>query len=162
MIRLIMLTVALLSGVLTMAQDRLPDATLKTSTGQEVNAKTLSNDGKPFVVVIWATWDSPSKRLLNTIHEEYEDWVDGTGVKLIAVSIDDARNMARVKPYVVSKGWQYEYYLNPEKDFMTKMNANHPPHVAVFDGEGKLMWKQTGYEQGDEEKILEAIKKCIP
>ena len=47
----------------------------------------------------------------------YEDWQEETGVKVIAVSIDDARNMSKVKPKVNALLWDYEIYCDPNGDF---------------------------------------------
>ena len=55
--------------------------------------------------------------LLNNYAELYEDWVDETGVKIVAVSIDDQRSMNRVAPYVNSVGWEYDILLDPNRDF---------------------------------------------
>jgi hypothetical protein len=44
---------------------------------------------------------------LNAIHDEYIDWQEETGVRLIAVSVDDERTKNRVKPYVDASGWEY-------------------------------------------------------
>ena len=59
---------------------------------------------------------NPAKAELNTIAEEYEDWVDETGVKLVAVSIDDARSSSRVEPYINAHGWEYLVLMDPNGD----------------------------------------------
>ena len=43
------------------------------------------------------------KQELENIHEVYDDWREETNVKLIAISIDDARNTSKIKPLVNSK-----------------------------------------------------------
>jgi len=48
-------------------------------------------------------WCKPCVKELTSIAEVYEDWQKETGVKLIAVSIDDARTSASVKPFVLEK-----------------------------------------------------------
>lgn len=109
-------TTLLLVGVLSIhhiAQQRLPNVTVQTLDGKKVDSRTFSNDGKPVIVNFWATWCAPCKKELNAIAEKYADWQARTGVKLIAVSIDDARSMARVKPYVSGQDWDYEVYLDP-------------------------------------------------
>lgn len=127
--------------------------------GNKVNANTLQNDGKPFVINVWATWCSPCKRGLNNMYDVYEDWVDETGVKLIAISTDDARNKHKVVPYVNTKGWDYEVYIDPNQDFARAMNVTNPPHTFLFDGKGKLVWQHSGYSDGDEDELFEQIKK---
>ena len=42
----------------------------------------LKNSGNRIIINFWATWCKPCKAELNTIAEDYDDWMDDTGVKL--------------------------------------------------------------------------------
>lgn len=83
---------------------QVPSVTLKDINGKTVRTDTLSNNGKPFIIDFFATWCKPCNRELTAISEVYEDWQEETGVKLIAVSIDQAQNINKVKPLVDSHG----------------------------------------------------------
>ena len=89
---------------------KLPSMEVKTLDGSNFNITNLENDGNPIVISFWATWCKPCKKELNNIAEVYEDWQDETGVKLVAISIDDTRSMMRVAPYVNASDWDYEVY----------------------------------------------------
>ncbi len=141
------------------AQKPIPSASVKTLDGQTFDTKNIANDGKPIIINFWATWCSPCKRELNTIAEDFEDWVDETGVKLVAVSIDDTRNMHKVKPYVDGKAWEYEVYLDPNGDFKRAMNVNNIPHTFLVDGNGNIVWQHNSYAPGDEEELYELVQK---
>ena len=84
-------------GFSVQAQDKLPSIQIKDLTGNQIDASTLSNDGKPMVISFWATWCKPCVRELNTINDEYIDWQEETGVKIVAVSIDDTRLFIHIK-----------------------------------------------------------------
>ena len=75
---------------------QLPALTLKTIDGQEVKINELSNDGKPFIIDLFATWCKPCLRELDAIAEVYDEWKEETGVKLIAVSTDQAQNIQSI------------------------------------------------------------------
>lgn len=143
------------------ASAALPNVNLKNINGQSVNTAELSNDGKPFVISFFALWCKPCNRELKAINEVYEDWQEETGMKLIAVSIDEAQNEQKVKPFVESKGWEYEVLLDPNSEFKRQMGVNDIPHVFVIDGEGNVVWNHQGYVDGGEEDILEAVKKAL-
>ncbi|MGB0402762.1 MAG: TlpA family protein disulfide reductase [Salibacteraceae bacterium] len=123
------------------------------------STSNLSNDGKPMIINFWATWCSPCKRELNNIAEVYDDWVDETGVKIVAISVDDARNMQKVKPYVNGQAWDYEVYIDINGDFKRALGVNNVPHTFLVNGEGKIVWQHNSYSEGDEEELYELVQK---
>ena len=143
------------------ASAALPSVTLTDINGNSVNTAELSNDGKPMVISFFATWCKPCQRELKAIHEVYDDWQDETGVKVIAVSIDEAQNAQKVKPLVEGKGWDYEVLLDTNSEFKRQLGVNDIPPVFVIDGEGNIVWNHQGYVDGGEEDILEAVKKAM-
>lgn len=142
------------------AQDRtLPNIKVKTLSGKSINIQSVENDSNPIVISFWATWCKPCKKELNTIAEIYEEWQDETGVKLVAVSIDDARSMSKVAPYINSADWDYEVYLDPNRELARALNVSTVPHTFLLNGKGKIVWEHKGYIDGDEEELYEQIEK---
>ncbi len=141
---------------------KLPEnISIKTLDGKTVQSSTLQNEGKPFIVSFWATWCKPCLRELNTIKEVYEDWQDETGVKIIAVSIDDARAASRVKPLVNGSGWEYEVYIDQNQDLKRAMNVVNVPHTFIVNGKGEIVWQHTSFVEGSEDKLIELVKKLL-
>ena len=146
-------------SVVAQNQGKVPSVDIKTMDYKTFNTGDISNNGKPVVINFWATWCSPCKRELNNIAEMYEDWVDETGVKLVAVSIDDSRNMGKVAPYVNGKLWEYDVLLDPNGDLKRAMGVNNVPHTFLVDGKGNIVWQHNSYSEGDEYELYELIKK---
>jgi peroxiredoxin len=142
-------------------ESTVPAVDLKDLNGRTINTAAISNDGKPIVISFWATWCSPCKKELNAIHDEYVDWVDETGVKLIAVSIDDERTRSRVAPYADSKGWEFDILLDPNSEFRRAMGVNNVPHTFVIDGSGKIVYSHNNYAPGDEEKLYKLLLEIV-
>ena len=138
---------------------QLPNINLKDVNGNNKNLSKLSNNGNPIIISFWATWCKPCKAELNTIAEEYDDWVDETGVKLIAMSIDDARSSSRVEPYINVQGWDYMVLLDPNGDCKRAMNVNNVPHTFLINGSGKIVWDHNNYSIGDEDELYEELVK---
>lgn len=138
---------------------QVPSSNIKNLKGEMVNTGNFSNDGKPMIINFWATWCAPCKKELNAIAEVYPDWVEETGVKLIAISIDDARSEARVLPYINGADWDYEVYIDTNADFKRAMNVNNVPHTFLVDGSGNIVWQHNNYAPGDEEELYERLKE---
>ena len=136
---------------------QLPNINLKDVNGNTKNLSKFSNNGNPIIISFWATWCKPCKAELNTIAEEYDDWVDETGVKLIAISIDDARSSTRVEPYINAQGWEYMILLDPNGDYKRAMNVNNVPHTFLVNSNGKIVWDHNNYSPGDEDELYEKL-----
>lgn len=157
----VLFVVAMVIACATTASAQLPSAQLKDLSGKPVDTATLSNDGKPFVISFFATWCKPCLRELKAINEVYADWQDETGMKLVAVSIDEAQNASKVKPLVDAEGWEYEVLLDPNSDFARAMGVNNVPHVFVIDGNGAIAEQKVGYTDGSEGHLLEKIRELL-
>lgn len=141
------------------AQESLPAVKIKDLNGNLIDASTLSNDGNPMILSFWATWCKPCIRELSAINDMYIDWQDETGVKLIAVSIDDTRLSSKVKPFVTSQGWEYDVYLDENSELRRYLNVNNIPHTFLLNGDGKVVWQHNGYFPGDEDHLYELVVK---
>lgn len=137
---------------------KLPSIKLKDLDGKTINTANFGFKG-PVVISFWATWCSPCKRELNTIHELYTDWQEETGVNLVAVSIDDQKTIESVALYANGKGWEYLVLLDVNSDFKRAMGVNNVPHTFLIDAEGNIVYSHNNYAPGDEEKLYEEIKK---
>lgn len=138
---------------------KLPDIEVKDLNGNPVNFSEVSNDENSMIIVFWATWCKPCLNELNAIGEVYSDWQEETGVKLVAVSIDDPHNAAKVAPYVKSKAWEYEVYLDENSDLKRAMGIDNVPHTFILNGKGEIGWQQNNYFEGDADRFIEILRK---
>jgi peroxiredoxin len=136
----------------------IPAVTLKDTSGKTVNTAALVGQGSPVIISFWATWCSPCKRELNNYAEYFEDWQEEFGVSLIAVSIDDQRTANRVAPYINSVEWPYMVLLDPNRDFARNMQVTNVPHTFIVDADGKVVWQNNNYSDGDEDEVYEILK----
>lgn len=139
--------------------DTFPSVNVKDLDGNVVDFSTVQEKGKITVVSFWATWCTPCIKELEAINEKYEEWQSTYNMKLIAVSIDDARNTKKVKPKVLGYGWTYQVLLDENMDLARVMNVNNPPMTYIYDGEGKQVYSHQGYTPGAEDELEAKLKE---
>lgn len=143
-----------------LVEKKVPSLQLQDMEGNTIDPSDLGLDG-PIIISFWATWCSPCKRELNTIHDLYPDWQDETGVTLVAVSVDDEKTKNGVPVYVNGKGWEYIIIMDPNGDFKRAMGVNNVPHTFLIDTEGNIVYSHNNFAPGDEEELYEELLKLV-
>lgn len=143
----------------TYSQSIPKNLALKKLDGKEVFFNDAVKEG-PVIVSFWATWCKPCQSELEAL-KDIEDMWKGK-VRIIAVSIDDARAIAKVKSLVKGKKWPFEVLLDTNKELYKAFNISAVPYVVIIN-EGKVVWSHSGYMPGNEtdvvDKALEYVKK---
>ena len=159
--KIFLLLLAISLSVVLHAQNGLPKVTLKNIEGKSVDVSTITNDGKPIIISFFATWCKPCNRELKAISEVYNEWREETGVKIFAVSIDQAQNVNKVKPLVDENGWEYEVLLDPNSEFKRALGIQMIPYVLICDGKGNIVYKHNGYTEGAENELIEKVRELV-
>ena len=137
--------------------NQLPSIELKKLTGESVDLRSYAENGKVTVISYWATWCSPCKRELDAIADVYPDWQEDYNMELLAITIDDARALAKVRPMVQSKGWEYEILSDTRQASQQALNFQTIPQTFVVDTEGNIVYSHNGYKPGDEYELEDKL-----
>lgn len=137
---------------------QVPDLTLHDINGKQVNIQKLCNSDKPVIISFFATWCKPCLRELNAIADVYDDWKEQTGVQLIAVSIDRAQDIEKVKPLADGNDWDYIVLLDADNELKRLMQVQTVPHLFIINGKGKIVEQRSGYTDGEEKQLLQKLK----
>ena len=154
---LLILLVCIASSPL-FAQKSIPDVNVKTLDGKTVNVRDYISKGKITVLSFWATWCSPCKKELDAISEVYEAWQKDYNVQVLAVTIDTQRDLAKVKPMVATKEWDYTILSDAPGQLKTALNFQSIPQMYLIDQKGVVVYEHTGYLPGDEVDLEKKIK----
>ena len=150
------ITLCLTFGQMIYAQE-LPAVDVQTLDGKKVNTKSLNEGEGPIIISFFAVWCKPCLQELQAISDVYEDWVDETGVRLVAISIDDVRTARQVPSLARGQGWEFDVFLDKNSDFKRAMNVINIPHTFLLDKEGKIVYQHTSYAPGDEDVLYEKV-----
>jgi len=157
--RSFLITIALMISAVAAAQ--VPAVTVENAKGETFNTKTLLEEGTPMIISFWSTSCKPCIRELDAIYDALPDWLEEADFRVVAVSTDDSRLLAKAKSFAEGRGWGEEYTLlfDKNQDFMRAMNVSVVPHVFVVNAKGKIVYSHTSYVPGNEMELFEAIKK---
>ena len=139
----------------------LPEITLKNIDGKDVKLSDYGANQKITVISFWATWCKPCIKELKTINVLLEDWVDNYNMELVAISLDDSRNAAKVKPTVNALNWDFDVLLDPNGELQRAMNVANPPVTFLVNQSGHIVYTHTGYVEGDEYDLEDHIKELV-
>lgn len=138
------------------AQKSIPSVRVKKLNGETIDIKEVIKKDKIVILSFWATWCKPCIAELTAVADLIDDWKKETGVKFIAVSIDDSRSSSRVKSFVRGRDWQYDIYLDDNQNLKRALGINLVPHVFIIKN-GKIVWEHSSYVSGDEDVVYEKL-----
>ena len=145
------------SSVLLSAQKVLPKEFVKTLDNKTVSVQSFLD--KPLVISFWSTCCKPCISELSEIADVYDDWQDEVKFNFLAVSVDDARSVAKVKSLVNGKDWPFAVALDDNQAIKRALNVVAIPHIFVFNKKGDLVYEHQGYTPGSEDEVFEQLKK---
>jgi len=141
-------------------------------TGRKApNFKLVNLDGKyveldkevgngPVLLSFWATWCKPCLEEMveyNKIYEQYKD----KGFSLLAISTDTEKSVAKVKPYIKSKGYTFPVLFDTNSEVARKYYAQQMPYTILIDKSGNIVYSHLGYMKGDEQKVEKLITELL-
>ncbi len=144
------------------ASAQVPSVTVENAKGESFDTSLLLKEGTPMILSFWSTSCKPCIRELDAVYDAMPDWIEEADFRVVAVSTDDSRLLAKARSFAEGRGWGEEFTLlfDKNQDFMRAMNVSVVPHVFVIDGKGKVVYSHTAYVPGGEVELFEAVKSC--
>lgn len=139
----------------------LPEITIKNIDGKDINLADYGTNEKITVISFWATWCKPCIKELKNLNVLLDDWIEDYNMELVAISLDDSRNAAKVKPTVNALNWGFDVLLDPNGELQRAMNVANPPVTFLVNQSGKIVYTHTGYVEGDEYDLEDHIKELV-
>ncbi len=133
-----------------------PDFTLTDIDGNMVCLDSLLADG-PVFMSFWALWCKMCIKELDALKPYYDEF-DSLGVHMLAISVDRARSVPKVKPFALSHKWKYVVVLDPDDILRDLYHVQAMPSSFIINQDKEIVFTHMGYKPGDEEIIIETIR----
>lgn len=140
------------------AYPAFPAVDLKDENGQLVSTEDWSNEGFPIVVVMWANWSSPSKKLLSDLKATFDAVYDKTYWQIYAVAVDDERTVGGVRPFFKENGAQFKLFFDHKEALVNALSPGSLPAVYVLNADHEIAWSKAGYALGMDSEIAASAK----
>lgn len=136
-----------------------PNFILENLDGDFVELKEEIGQG-PLLLSFWATWCKPCLEELIEFQKIYDEY-KGQGFKMLAISTDSERTVAKVKPYVKSRNHDFPVLFDTNSDVARIYYAHAIPHSVLMDKNGKIVYSHMGYMRGDEVIVRNKVKELL-
>lgn len=123
----------------------------------ELNKETGSG---PILLSFWATWCKPCVEELTEFSKIYEEY-KSSGFKMFAVSTDNEKSVAKVKPLIKSRGYTFPVLLDTNSETARLYYANPIPYTVLVDKNGNIVYTHRGYLKGDELQLKEKLEQLL-
>jgi peroxiredoxin len=132
---------------------------LENLEGDIVELEAELGEG-PVLLSFWATWCKPCIEELGEFKKIYNEFKD-KGFKMFAISTDDERTVAKVKPFVKTKNYDFPILLDTNSDVARLYYAQAMPFSVILNRDGYIVYSHLGYMRGDELKVRDKISEMI-
>ena len=142
-----------------LAGRRAPNFVLENLDGDYIELSKEIGEG-PILLSFWATWCKPCLEELTELKELYKTYKD-KGFKIIAISTDNEKTVAKVKPVVNSKGFDFPVVYDTNSEIARIYYAQQVPFSVLIDRNGAIVYSHLGYMRGDEIVISNKVKEMM-
>lgn len=129
-------------------EPKVPNWEASCADGSIVDLHSALAEG-PVIVSFWALWCKPCLKELPHLDKLDQDFQGELTV--LAVNIDSQRSVARVSPFLHSKGYNLKVPLDTAGDISRLMQVGGAvPFLVLLDSDGREIYRHSGYKEGDE------------
>ena len=138
------------------AGDIAPDFTAEMLDGSNVTLSALQ--GKPTLLIFWATWCPPCRDELAHLPEGVLD-VYGDTINVLPLSRGEKREV--VEEFITKMGYTFRVGLDQEQAAYNLYASNYIPRCFVIGRDGVVVYSGVGYDEAVAAEVKEAIDKAL-
>jgi len=138
---------------------RAPNFVLEDTGGNTFELNEIVGK-KVILVSFFASICKPCRDQIEVFSKIYNEF-KGKGITLIAISTDDVKTVAKVKPFIKSMGYDFTVLYDTEGAVSRLYYAQLVPFSVLISPEGFIVYSHMGYMRGDEIVVRKIINELL-
>lgn len=137
-----------------------PNFATHTVAGKPLTLKSLR--GKVVLLDYWATWCVPCQAATPTLESLHRKF-GKQGLAVVGMSVDDARSVGIVKPFMKHFGITYTVTTGPAANGKAEgaYHVHGIPSQFLIDKKGIVRWSQSGFSRDEGQELAPKIKHLL-
>jgi len=144
---------SLLSGRLA------PNFILEDIDGNLIELNEFIGKG-PILISFYASICKPCRDEIEAFSKIYNSYKD-EGLMFLAISNNNERSVAKVKPHIKSKGYTFPVLYDTNRNVARLFYAQLVPYCVLINNKGIIVYSHQGYMRGDEIQVKIIIEQLL-
>ena len=138
------------------AGDKAPDFTVEMLDGSSVTLSELQ--GKPVLLIFWATWCPPCREELSHLQEGV---IDRYGDSITVLPISRGEERSKVEGFLQKMGYTFAVGLDGDQSIYRMYASNYIPRCFVINAEGVVEYAGVGYDEEIAAQVHQTLDTCL-
>lgn len=144
------------AATLIFAGDKAPDFSVQMLDGSRVILSRT--EGKPTLLIFWATWCSPCREELAHLQEGIID-VYGDSIRVLPISRGEKREV--VEAFINQMGYTFNVGIDPDQKVYNNYATNFIPRCFVIEANGNVLYSGVGYDESVAQEVRDALDAAL-
>ena len=137
--------------------DMAPDFTVTMLDGREYTLSELR--GNVVMICFWATWCPPCRQELAHLQEGVIDHFAGEKFVVLPISRGEQREV--VEKFITDMGYTFGVGLDSDRAIYDLYASNYIPRTFIVNKQGKVVYRNAGYDETIAQEVNAAITKAL-
>lgn len=137
--------------------DVAPDFTVTMLDGRVIKLSELR--GNVVMVCFWATWCPPCRQELAHLQEGVIDVFAGEKFVVLPISRGEERKV--VEKFITDNGYKFGVGLDSDRAIYDLYASNYIPRTFIVDKQGKVVYRNAGYDEVIAQEVNDAIRQAL-